>query len=148
MNDWKTPEVREAEALFEEALSNAERLAARADEMNASLSESKLSQEQTEQIEQLVRSGEAPEEISALQRRVDEGELSWDDVSSGRALHDDGVQQAFAAGVPNMQQAKELIDEGHEVGDIVEADPNRPVQMNHDDDDDDPPDSFLRSGKW
>lgn len=144
---WKTQQLRDAEAVFEEALSNADRLMAQADEMNASLPEAKLSQEQTDQIEQLVRSGGAPAEIAELQRRIDDGELSWDDVSSGRALADDGVQQAFAAGVPTMRHVKELMDEGHEIGDIIDADPNRPASA-RDDDDDEPPDSFMEPGKW
>lgn len=144
---WKTQQLRDAEALFEEALVNADRLMAQADEMNASLPEAKLSQEQTDRIEQLVRSGEAPEQIAELQRRIDDGELSWDDVSEGSALHDEGVQRAFAAGVPTMQHVKELVDEGHEVGDIIDADPNRSAPV-RDDDDERPPDSFLQTGKW
>ncbi|NYH78678.1 Arc/MetJ-type ribon-helix-helix transcriptional regulator [Actinopolyspora biskrensis] len=126
--DWKTQEIRDAEAALEEALANAERVGARADEMNRELPEAKLSEEQTERIEQLVRRGEAPEGIAELQRRVDEGELSWEDVAEGRALQDEGVQSAFASGVPNMQQAKEMLDEGHEVAEIIENDPNRPPE--------------------
>ncbi|NHD16505.1 MULTISPECIES: hypothetical protein [unclassified Actinopolyspora] len=126
--DWKTQEIRDAEAALEEALANAERVGARADEMSRELSESKLSEEQTERIEQFVRRGQAPEGIVELQRRIDEGELSWDDVAEGRALQDEGVQSAFASGVPNMQQAKEMIDEGHEIDEIIENDPNRPPE--------------------
>lgn len=144
---WKTQQLRDAEAVFEEALADADRLMAEADEMNAALPEAKLSQEQTERIEQLVRSGKAPEQIAELQRRIDDGELSWDDVSDGRALDDEGVQRAFAAGVPTMRHVKELMDEGHEVGEIIDADPNRSAPV-RDDDDEQPPDSFMQSGKW
>ncbi len=140
--DWRNPAIREAEKVLEEALANAERAEARAEEMNASLPDSKLSGDQVERIEQLVRAGKAPEEISALQRRIDAGELTWDDVSEGRALRDEGVQQAFSAGVPNMRHVKELLDEGHDLDDILEADPNRPAPDLEDEDD--PPETFLR----
>ncbi|GAB3545731.1 hypothetical protein J2S53_002707 [Actinopolyspora lacussalsi] len=144
MQDWKTQEIREAEAALDEAVTDAERVAARAEEMNEELPEAELSEEQTEQIEQLVRRGEAPAGIAELQRRIDEGELSWQQVTSGRATADEGVRRAFEAGVPAMRQVKEMLDEGHEATEIIANDPNRAPEQ----DDEEPPDSFLQSGNW
>ncbi|SFD93107.1 hypothetical protein SAMN04487819_105174 [Actinopolyspora alba] len=144
MQDWKTREIRDAEAALDEAVADAERVAARAEEMNGELSEAELSEEQTERIEQLVRRGEAPAGIAELQRRIDEGELSWQQVTSGRAMADEGVRRAFEAGVPAMRQVKEMLDEGHEATEIIANDPNRSPEQ----DDEEPPDSFLRSGNW
>ncbi|SFT59927.1 hypothetical protein SAMN04487904_104171 [Actinopolyspora lacussalsi subsp. righensis] len=144
MRDWKTQEIRDAEAALDEAVTDAERVAARAEEMNDELPEAELSEEQTEQIEQLVRRGEAPAGIAELQRRIDEGELSWQQVTSGRAVADEGVRRAFEEGVPAMRQVKEMLDEGHEATEIIANDPNRAPEQ----DDEEPPDSFLRSGNW
>ncbi|WP_019852701.1 hypothetical protein [Actinopolyspora mortivallis] len=124
--DWKSQQIQEAEAALERALANVEQVLARADEMNRELPEAQLSQEQIERIEQRVREGQAPEAVVELQRRIDEGELSWQDVLEGRASHDETVRAAFAAGVPTMRQAKEMIDEGHEIDEIIAHDPNRP----------------------
>ncbi|WP_052427797.1 hypothetical protein [Actinopolyspora erythraea] len=144
MRDWKTQRIREAEAALDEAVAEAERVAARADEMNDELPAAELSEEQTERIEQLVRRGEAPQEIAELQRRIDEGELSWREVTSGRAVSDEGVRRAFEAGVPAMRRVREMLDEGHETGEIIANDPNRAPEQ----DDEEPPDSFLRGGNW
>lgn len=145
-DDWKSPEIREAEAALDEAMINAEQALAEADRVNAAIPESKLSEEQIEQVEQLVRAGKAPDEIKALQERIDEGDLSWNDIANGRGIDDEAVQKAFTAGVPNMQAAKELIDEGHGIDAIIEADPNRQTTGGFNDDD--PPDSFMTTGKW
>ncbi|MER2091548.1 MAG: hypothetical protein ABS918_02290 [Saccharopolyspora rectivirgula] len=143
MESWKTPEIRAAEEALEEALLKADEAIAEADQFSASLPDTSLSQEQIQQIEQLVREGKAPPEIRVLQERIDAGELSWDDIANGRALRDEGVKNAFALVVSDMQRAKDLIDEGHSLDDIIDADPHRAPQ-GFDDDDDYPPDSMLQ----
>lgn len=57
-------------------------------------------------------------------------------------MQDEGVQRAFSAGIPNMRHVKELLDEGHDLDDILESDPNRPAPDLEDEDE--PPDAFLR----
>lgn len=143
-DDWKSQEIRDAEAAFEEALANAERALAEADRFSASVPDSKLSEEQIAEVEQLVRAGKAPDEIKALQESIDAGDLSWDDIANGRGIDDPTVQQAFTAGVPNMKEAKELLDEGHSIDEMIAADPNRAAAGDVDDE----PDSFMDDRKW
>lgn len=126
---------------MEEAMRGLDQAMANADAVIADIPDTALSQEQIDQIEEQVRAGKAPEEIKALQERIDAGDLTWDDLANGRNLDDETVQQAFAAGIPKMQRAKELIDEGHSVDDIIGADPNRPNATSYNDDE--PPDTFL-----
>ncbi|GAB3294083.1 hypothetical protein [Parasphingorhabdus pacifica] len=145
-DDWKSQEIRDAEAAFEEALANAERALAEADRFSASVPDGKLSEEQVAQVEELVRAGKAPDEIKALQERIDEGELSWDDIANGRGIDDPTVQQAFTAGTANMKEAKELLDEGHSIDEMIAADPNRP--STGDSGDEDEPGSLMDNGKW
>ncbi|MDA3628100.1 hypothetical protein [Saccharopolyspora oryzae] len=139
--DWKTPEIRDAEAMFEERLLQAEQALERATAYEAALPEIKLNDEQIEDIEQRIRSGQAPPEIAALQARIDAGEFSWQDIASGEALRDESVQSAFSKSVENMQQAKELLDAGYDTATVINNDPNRAPEDTYDDE---PPDSFLR----
>lgn len=147
-SDGKTREIRDAEAMLEEAMLKVEQSLAAAEQLNASLPEHKLDQGQIDQIEQLVRDGKAPAEIKALQERVDAGELSWQDIANGKGIDDEGVQQAFQAGIPNMQYVKELLDEGQSAEDIINADPNKSAADLDDDDFGEEPESFMDSGKW
>lgn len=140
-DDWKTPEIRDAEAMLEERFRQAEETLAQAEELNANLPEITLDEERVEEIEGLIRNGSAPPEVAALQQRIDDGELSWQDIANGTALHDESVQEALGSGVQNMRHAKELLDEGHDVATVVDSDPNR---AHVDDDDDDGQGSFLR----
>lgn len=144
-DDWKSQAIRDAEAALEEAIGRAEDALAEADRFSASIPESKLSQERIQQIEELARAGGAPAEIRALQERIDAGDLSWADIAEGRGLDDPSVRQAFAASVPNMKAAKELIDEGHSIDAVIAADPNRAATGDYDDE---APGSFMESGKW
>lgn len=153
---WKTPEVREAEARLEEAVAGAERQLAEVEQVEAELAggtgDRGLGREQVEQIEQierLVREGKAPREVAELQRLIDAGELSWDDIAAHRNLDHEAVQRAFATSVPTMTRVKELADEGHDLPTILGADPNGfDAGGSNRDWDDDPPNSFMDSGKW
>ncbi|MCI2417028.1 hypothetical protein MOQ72_06295 [Saccharopolyspora sp. K220] len=139
--DWKTPEIRAAEELMEERMRQAEEALEKVTRFEAELPEIKLTDDKIEEIEQLIRSGQAPAEIAALQERIDAGEFSWRDIADGSALRDESVQAAFSASVQNMQHAKELLDAGYDAATVINNDPNRPAQDSYDDE---PPDSFLR----
>ncbi|GAA2818645.1 hypothetical protein [Saccharopolyspora taberi] len=139
--DWKTQAVRDAEAALEEKMRKVEEALDKADRLSASLPEVKLTEDKIREIEELIRAGKAPAELTELQARIDAGEFTWNDVADGTALRDESVQAAFSASVANMQKAKELLDEGHDVATVISADPNRPSDDSYDDD---PPDSFLR----
>lgn len=139
--DWKTPEIRAAEDMVEERMIQAEEALAKATRFESELPEVKLTDERIEEIEQQIRNGNAPPEIVAFQRRVDEGELGWRDVADGTALRDESVRAVFALSVQNMRQAKDMLDAGYDSATVINNDPNRSAGADHDDE---PPDSFLR----
>ncbi|APU12576.1 hypothetical protein UA75_02450 [Actinoalloteichus sp. GBA129-24] len=85
------------------------------------LPESGLTEAEIAQIEQFARSKDAPPELAALQARIDKGDLSWGDIADGSAVQDEQVQRALASGVPKLQQAYAMIQEGHELDDILDA---------------------------
>lgn len=146
--DWKTPEIREAEARLEEAIAGAERQLAAAEALEADQQDGSrgLDPEQIQRIEQLVRRGQAPPEIAELQQAIDAGDLTWDDVVQRRKLDHEAVQNALAAGVPAMTRIKELHDEGYDLPTILAADPNRFDPARDPYDDDEPPESFMDQG--
>lgn len=96
-----------------------------------------MSEQDLAEVERFARSANAPKEYKDLQRRVDSGELSWQDVAAGRALNDEGVQKALAAGVPDLQRAYQAIQEGQDMDDIIES--GQPRAARRPDDDDEPP---------
>lgn len=136
-----TPEIRAARDMVEERMRQVEEAMAKAERLSAALPEVRLTEDKIAEIERLIREGRAPAELAALQERIDAGELTWNDVADGTALHDESVQAAFAAGIANMRKAKELLDEGHDVATVINSDPHAATDDGYDDE---PPDSFLR----
>ncbi|ASO18142.1 hypothetical protein FHR81_002538 [Actinoalloteichus hoggarensis] len=113
-------------AQFAAARSELDRIEAVADARMAEikqqqLPESGLSEAEIAQIEQFARSKDAPAELRALQERIDKGDLSWRDIADGSAVQDEQVQRALASGVPKLQQAYTMIQEGHSIDDILDA---------------------------
>ncbi|MBY8848004.1 hypothetical protein [Saccharothrix longispora] len=93
-----------------------------------------LTQADFAEISRFANSPGAPRELKELARRVDAGEMSWEDVASGRAVDDEGVQRALQAGVPDLQRAYTAIQEGDDPEDVVSAGSPRPGGRGDDDD--------------
>lgn len=93
-----------------------------------------LTQADFAEISRFANSPGAPRELKELARRVDAGEMSWEDVASGRAVDDEGVQRALQAGVPDLQRAYTAIREGDDPEDVVSAGSPRPGGRGDDDD--------------
>jgi hypothetical protein len=117
---WLTPDIREALARLEEAEVALDHTILEAKQLEQRVQKTQLSEEDIRQIEEHARSGAAPKELRELQRRVDAGELSWNDIASGRHLDDPRVQGALSSGVEGMRQAYTLIQEGQDLDEIVE----------------------------
>ena len=66
--------------------------------------------------------------------------MSWEDVASGRAVDDEGVQRALQTGVPDLQRAYTAIQEGNDPEDVISAGTPRPAGRG---DDDDEPNKFT-----
>lgn len=100
-----------------------------------------LTQADFAEISRFANSPGAPRELRELARRVDAGEMSWEDIASGRAVDDEGVQRALQTGVPDLQRAYTAIQEGNDPEDVVSAGSSRPGGRG--DDDDDEPNKFT-----
>lgn len=123
-NAWQTPQLREAMARLEEAEVGLDQTIANAKEMSRQLPASGLSPEDVQQIEEHARSKDAPRELRELQERIDRGDLSWNDIAAGRFLDDPQVRGALEGGVEGMRQAYTMIQEGHDLDEII--DPSGP----------------------
>ncbi|NUT53625.1 MAG: hypothetical protein HOV94_41010 [Saccharothrix sp.] len=100
-----------------------------------------LTQADFAEISRFADSPGAPRELKELARRVDAGELSWEDIASGRAVDDEGVQRALQTGVPDLQRAYTALEEGNDPEDVISAGSPRP--RGRGDDDGDEPSAFT-----
>ncbi|GGS23064.1 hypothetical protein [Actinokineospora fastidiosa] len=80
-----------------------------------------LSEKDIAEIERHALGPNAPKEMREMVQRIKAGELSWDDVLSGRALDDEGVQKAMAANLDGLRQAHDAIREGQDPQDVIDA---------------------------
>ncbi|MFC7617944.1 hypothetical protein ACFQV2_35615 [Actinokineospora soli] len=80
-----------------------------------------LSEQDIAEIERHALGPNAPKEMQDMVKRIKEGELSWSDVLSGRALDDEGVQKAMAANLADLRQAHDALREGQDPDDVAAA---------------------------
>ena len=92
------------------------------------------------EIEKFARSKDAPNALKDLQRKVDSGQLSWRDISSGHAVNDPEVQRAMQTSMPSLKRAYTAIKEGQNLDEIVAAGQQRARRSRGDFDDDMPSD--------
>jgi hypothetical protein len=130
---WQSPHITEALARLEEAEVALDHAIVAAKQVEQETPKTRLSEEDIALIEEHARSAEAPRELRELQERIDNGDLSWEDIASGRHLNDPEVQAALSPGVEGMQQAYTAIQEGQDLDEIIEAGP--PPARSSDDDD-------------
>ncbi|MGQ0839255.1 hypothetical protein [Actinokineospora sp.] len=143
---WKSVQLREAEAQLDLAVVSLDATLAEIGQKYEQQEEQEtgLTDEDIRLISEHARSAEAPKELRDLQTRIDQGDLTWRDVTSGRAAGDPGVRQALEAGLPQLQQAYTMLDEGHSVDDVIDAGTHRPPRR----DDEDGDGIVLRNDAW
>lgn len=134
-DSWQTPQIQEALARLEEAEVNLDRAIVHAKQVEQQTPKTRLSEEDIRLIEEHARGGDAPRELRELQERIDNGELSWEDIASGRHLDDPRVQGALSTGVEGMQQAYTAIEEGQDLDEIIEGGPPSPRARDNENDD-------------
>ncbi|MEV6237498.1 hypothetical protein [Lentzea sp. NPDC051838] len=101
-----------------------------------------LSPSDIAEIEKFARSKDAPNALKDLQRKVDSGAMSWQDITSGRAVNDPEVQRAMQTSMPSLKRAYTAIKEGQNLDEIVAAGQQR-TRRSHGNFDDDMPSDFT-----
>lgn len=127
---WRTPQMQEALARLEEAEVALDRAVVNAKQLEQQIPKTRLSEENIRLIEEHARSGAAPRQLRELQDRIDRGELSWEDIASGRLMDDPSVRAALDPGVTGMRQAYAAIQEGQELDEIIGSGPPSPPPSN------------------
>lgn len=144
-DNWKTPELRAAEAQvdarFKEAQDLANRLKATPLPPIPPVDFHAIAQ----QVERAAQERDAPEQLKALKRKVDAGEFTWEDVVSGKAAQDPDVQAMQQENVRKMKQAFQMLQEGMTPEEIMNA--QGPRRGRGDDGDELDPDIFTED-KW
>src|SRR5690242_4950383 len=120
------PRIRDAHARLEDAEVGLDQAIVAAKQVEREVPKTNLSEEDIELIEEHARSAAAPRELRELQQRIDDGELSWNDIATGRHMSDPEVQAALNPGVAGLQQAYSAIQEGQELDEIVSNGPPPP----------------------
>lgn len=117
---WKTPEVRDAEA-------GLEAVARQADKTLADLEKLRLappplpSDADIRKVEEAARAPNAPRELRELQRRVDDGELSWRDIVEGKHMDDPGVREAAQANLAKLRRVYQKLEEGYSLNEVLDS---------------------------
>ncbi|SHG08024.1 hypothetical protein [Streptoalloteichus hindustanus] len=139
-NPLENPQLQELQAELDRRLADLDSMAKELSERARPSAE--VTAEDIAEMERFARSDKAPQELRELQKRVDEGELSWQDLAEGRGWDDERVQKALSSGLGDLQRAYLQIQEGADLDEVIAAGQPRPVSGRPDDDDDDG-DSYL-----
>ena len=131
MTEWRTLRLREAE---ERLAGSLRRLSEDRQEVDRQVS--KLNREftppdarQQRELEEHYRSGAAGRELQELQRRVDRGETTWEDIKSGRTdpervrayYRSQGKLRTLMRAAWEGQDLNEFLDEPHDAGHFFAA---------------------------
>ncbi|WP_020672061.1 hypothetical protein [Amycolatopsis nigrescens] len=136
-DSWKTPEIRAAEAKLAAAEAGLEQAISRAKEVDRNIPKTGLSKQDIEQIEAFAKSKDAPKELRELQKRIDDGDLSWQDIAGGRHLDDPQVRNALSGSTPDLRRAYTMIQEGDQIDDVIESAPQSAYRRSERADDED-----------
>ncbi|WP_433266542.1 hypothetical protein ACQPZF_41140 [Actinosynnema sp. CS-041913] len=121
----------------DQRMADAERISREA--VQVKLRSKGLSEADYAEISRFANSSAAPPELRDLARRIDAGEMTWQDIASGERAGDESVQNALQSGVPELQRAYNALEEGNDPEDVVAAGTPRPAGR----DDDDEPGRFT-----
>jgi hypothetical protein len=122
-DSWKPAALREAEAQLDETMAKARDLIDKTEEKLKQLPDVDLTAK-PEDIARLKAAAErpdAPAELRALKKKVDDGELSWKDVLEGKALKDETVREAMRARLGEMREIYQEAEAGATLEEILEA---------------------------
>jgi hypothetical protein len=155
---WKTQQVREAEAALAAAVQRGREAVVKAQQVSASMKNTRLSDRDIEEIDRAARGRGATPELRALAERVDRGDLSWRQIVDGRAMRDPGVQAAMRANLAQLGRVYRKFEEGFSLDDVLESETGAPAGLrgrqtpppsatSGPDPDDEPP-TVLKHSSW
>lgn len=123
LDTWKPAALREAEAQLDATMSQARKLIKSTEEKLAQLPETDHTAKPADvaRLEAAAARPDAPAPMRALKRKVDAGELKWEDLLEGRALRDPDVRAALSDRLTEMREIYQEAEEGATLEEILEA---------------------------
>ncbi|TDQ00956.1 hypothetical protein [Labedaea rhizosphaerae] len=115
------PEIRAAMERLTAAEASLDEAIAKAEQVEQRTNRPGLSGRDIERIEEYAKSADAPKAMKDLQKKVDDGELTWRDITSPRHFNDPEVRAAFQGSATEMGRAYAMIQEGLSVDDIIDS---------------------------
>src|SRR5436189_3203421 len=106
-DSWKTPELREAEAALDRTVRKSQQLLKDLEKIKLRPLPKTDTPERIEAIKRAASRPDAPAQLRLIKRKVDAGELSWEDVAAGRAFADPEVR---ALADEKLSEAKDILE--------------------------------------
>lgn len=84
-----------------------------------------ISREELRAVSRNAHSQDAPPELREMQRRIERGEFTWDDVLAGDMMNDPGVRAGLeaAANFDDLREVKDRVEAGEDVEDVIAGGP-------------------------
>jgi len=117
----QNPEIRAAMERLTAAEASLDEAIAKAEQVEQRTNRPGLSDRDIERIEEFAKSADAPKALKDLQKKVDDGDLTWRDIASPRHFADPEVRAAFQGSATEMGRAYAMIKEGLPIDDIIES---------------------------
>jgi hypothetical protein len=107
---WQTPQIRHALARVERADADLDAAVRQSRHAEQEMRQSPRFQQRLQDVEDYARSRAAPRALRDLQRRIDDGELSWHAIAAGNHLDDPYVRAALATDIAEPFSADDETD--------------------------------------
>lgn len=122
-DSWKPASLREAEAQLDETMKKSRELIKQVEEKLAQLPDvdHTAKPEDVTRIKAAAERPDAPAALRALKKKVDAGELTWQDVLEGKALKDETVREALSSRLDDMREIYQEAEAGATLDEILEA---------------------------
>ncbi|GAB3143429.1 hypothetical protein GCM10027258_30470 [Amycolatopsis stemonae] len=118
---WKTAAIREAESALDRSVSKSRQLLKDLEKLQLPPVERTASPEKIAALQAAAARPDAPPQLRLLKRKVDAGELSWEDVASGKAFADPEVRALAMGRLGEAHEMYEEIREGATPDEVLEA---------------------------
>lgn len=118
---WKTPAIREAEAALDRSVSKSQQLLKELEKIKLPPAENPATPERIAALKAAASRPDAPAHLRLIKRKVDAGELSWEDVAAGRAFADPEVRALAMGQLGDAQEMYQELRAGATPEEILEA---------------------------
>lgn len=122
-DSWKPPALREAEAQLDATMAKSREMIKQVEEKLKSMPDidHTAKPEDVTAIKAAAAKPDAPAPLRALKKKVEAGELTWEDVLEGKALKDETVREVMATRLGDMREMYQEFEEGATLEEVLEA---------------------------